>query len=76
MQQFVDAGFGEVALVQIGDTQAEFCEFYARELSSALRALRPPDGDHGPTAPPRGVQVVNNGAGPLARRRGAARGGA
>jgi G6PDH family F420-dependent oxidoreductase len=39
VREFVDAGFGEVALVQIGDTQAAFCDLYARELAPALRAL-------------------------------------
>jgi len=37
---FVDAGFDEVALVQIGgDSQAEFCAWAERELLPALRAL-------------------------------------
>lgn len=36
---WADAGFDELALVQIGDTQAEFCEFYQRELGPRLAAL-------------------------------------
>lgn len=39
VKQFVDAGFTEVALVQGGQNQAEFCDFYARELAPALKAL-------------------------------------
>jgi G6PDH family F420-dependent oxidoreductase len=39
VKQFVDAGFTEVALVQGGQNQAEFCDFFARELAPALRAL-------------------------------------
>jgi G6PDH family F420-dependent oxidoreductase len=44
VEQFAKAGFTEVALVQIGDgpetaTQAEFCDFYARELGPLLRAI-------------------------------------
>lgn len=39
VKKFVDAGFTEVALVQAGQNQAEFCELYARELGSKLRAL-------------------------------------
>jgi len=39
VKQWVAAGFTELALVQIGPTQAEFCDFYARELGPALRAL-------------------------------------
>jgi hypothetical protein len=41
VKQWVDAGFSELALVQIGPTQAAFCDFYVRELGPALRALRP-----------------------------------
>ncbi len=39
VKRFVDAGFDEVALVQIGQNQAEFCDFYARELGPTLKAL-------------------------------------
>jgi hypothetical protein len=39
VEQFTDAGFTHVALVQIGDAQQEFCDFYERELAQALRAL-------------------------------------
>lgn len=39
VSQFIDAGFTEVALVQIGPDQAAFCDFFARELGPALRAL-------------------------------------
>ena len=39
VKQFVDAGFGEVAIVQGGQNQAEFCDFFARELAPALKAL-------------------------------------
>jgi G6PDH family F420-dependent oxidoreductase len=39
VKQFVDAGFDRVALVQIGDRQKEFCEFYAGELGEALKEL-------------------------------------
>jgi G6PDH family F420-dependent oxidoreductase len=39
VKQFVDAGFDRVALVQIGNRQKEFCEFYESELGEALRAL-------------------------------------
>ena len=39
VKQFTDAGFDQVALVQIGQTQAEFCDFYERNLASALKAL-------------------------------------
>jgi G6PDH family F420-dependent oxidoreductase len=37
-QKFFDAGFSDVALVQIGPDQAGFCSFYERELAKALRA--------------------------------------
>ncbi len=40
VQKFLDAGFTDVALVQIGPAQVEFCEFYARELARALGAGR------------------------------------
>jgi G6PDH family F420-dependent oxidoreductase len=36
---FVDAGFDQVAFVQLGGNQREFCEFYAAELASTLRDL-------------------------------------
>ena len=39
VKQFVDAGYTEVALVQIGPRQPEFCDLFARELAPALRAL-------------------------------------
>ena len=40
IQPYLDAGFDEVALVQIGaDTQADFCAWAERELLPALRGL-------------------------------------
>lgn len=39
VKQFVDAGFTEVALVQIGPDQAGFIEVFERELAAKLRAL-------------------------------------
>jgi G6PDH family F420-dependent oxidoreductase len=39
VKQWADAGFTELALVQIGPEQAAFCDFVARELGPALRAL-------------------------------------
>jgi G6PDH family F420-dependent oxidoreductase len=39
VKAWVDAGFTELALVQIGPEQDAFCDFYARELGPALRAL-------------------------------------
>lgn len=39
VEAFSEAGYTHVALVQIGDRQKEFCEFYERELSGALEAL-------------------------------------
>lgn len=39
VKQFTDAGFSHVALVQIGDRQKEFCDFYESELSSKLKSL-------------------------------------
>lgn len=39
VKQYVDAGFTEVALVQIGPEQAAFCDLFARELGPALRKL-------------------------------------
>ena len=39
VKQFVDAGFERIALVQVGDRQEEFCEFYESELAKALRGL-------------------------------------
>ena len=38
-KKWADAGFDELALVQLGDTQAEFCEFYRRELGPRLAQL-------------------------------------
>jgi G6PDH family F420-dependent oxidoreductase len=38
VQKFVEAGFTDVALVQIGPDQAGFCAFYERELRKALTA--------------------------------------
>jgi G6PDH family F420-dependent oxidoreductase len=40
VEEFVDAGFTDVAVVQIGgDTQPEFLEWAQRELLPALKAL-------------------------------------
>lgn len=39
VKQWVDAGFTELALIQIGPYQAEFCDFYTRGLGPALRQL-------------------------------------
>jgi len=40
IKPFVEAGFTEIALVQIGaDSQAAFCDWAQRELLPALRAL-------------------------------------
>jgi G6PDH family F420-dependent oxidoreductase len=39
VKQFADAGYTELALVQIGPEQTAFCDYFARELGSALRAL-------------------------------------
>lgn len=39
VRQFVKAGFERVALVQVGDRQKEFCEFFESELAQALRGL-------------------------------------
>ena len=39
VKKYVDAGFTEVALVQVGQNQAEFCDLYARELGPTLHAL-------------------------------------
>jgi hypothetical protein len=39
VKEFVDAGFTEVALVQIGPEQATFCDLFERELAGKLRAL-------------------------------------
>ena len=36
IQAFRDAGFTELALVQIGPEQKAFCEWYATELRPAL----------------------------------------
>lgn len=38
-KQFVDAGFTELALVQIGPDQAGFIDVFERELATKLRAL-------------------------------------
>ena len=38
-KQWKDAGFDELALVQAGDNQAEFCQFYQRELAPRLAQL-------------------------------------
>jgi G6PDH family F420-dependent oxidoreductase len=37
VERFAQAGFTRVALLQIGEAQEEFCDFYARELSGALQ---------------------------------------
>jgi hypothetical protein len=39
VKQFVEAGFDRVVLVQIGDCQKKFCEFYHSELAETLGAL-------------------------------------
>jgi hypothetical protein len=40
IRPFIDAGFTEIALVQIGaDTQADFTAWAQRELLPALRSL-------------------------------------
>ena len=39
VRQFAEAGFTQVALVQIGDAQGEFCDFYASELAGTLRSV-------------------------------------
>lgn len=40
VKPYLDAGFDEVAFVQIGaETQADFCTWAERELLPALRAL-------------------------------------
>jgi hypothetical protein len=40
VRQFVEAGFERrVALVQVGDRQKEFCEFYESELAEALQGF-------------------------------------
>ncbi len=38
-KKWKDAGFDELALVQAGDNQAEFCQFYQRELGPRLARL-------------------------------------
>lgn len=38
-KKWSDAGYDELALVQLGDTQAEFCRFYQRELGPRLARL-------------------------------------
>lgn len=37
--KFADAGFDQVALLQIGDQQRDFCDFYASDLGTALRGI-------------------------------------
>ena len=37
VQRYSQAGFDRIALLQIGEAQEEFCDFYARELSGVLR---------------------------------------
>ena len=39
VKEFVDAGFTEVAITQIGPDQAAFCEVFQRELGPELRKL-------------------------------------
>jgi G6PDH family F420-dependent oxidoreductase len=39
VRKYVDAGFTELALNQIGPEQEAFCDFYGRELGPALRML-------------------------------------
>jgi G6PDH family F420-dependent oxidoreductase len=39
IKPFVDAGFDEIALIQIGPEQEEFCAWAERELLPALRSL-------------------------------------
>jgi G6PDH family F420-dependent oxidoreductase len=39
VRQYVDAGFDQVAFLQLGENQREFCEFYAGELAPTLRDL-------------------------------------
>lgn len=39
VKKFMQAGFTEMSLVQIGPAQAEFCDFLSRELGPALRKL-------------------------------------
>jgi len=39
VKQFVDAGFTEVAITQVGPDQAAFCEVFERELGPELRKL-------------------------------------
>ena len=39
VRQFVEAGFEQAALVQIGARQEELCEFYERESGESLRQL-------------------------------------
>jgi G6PDH family F420-dependent oxidoreductase len=38
-KKYVDAGFTEVAITQVGPDQAGFCDIFKRELGPALRAL-------------------------------------
>jgi G6PDH family F420-dependent oxidoreductase len=39
VRKFVDAGFDQVGLIQIGPAQHEFCEFYASDLAGTLSRL-------------------------------------
>jgi G6PDH family F420-dependent oxidoreductase len=39
VRKFADAGFDQVALIQIGPAQREFCEFYATDLAGSLSEL-------------------------------------
>jgi G6PDH family F420-dependent oxidoreductase len=39
VQKSIDAGFDRIALVQIGDEQSDFFDFWSKELEPALRAL-------------------------------------
>ena len=61
VQEFVDAGFTDVAVVQIGgDTQPEFLDWAERELLPALRGsdrtgCRPPGASSPPPRPATGV---------------------
>lgn len=36
---FRDAGYTEIALTQVGQSQAEFCDFFQEELGQELRTL-------------------------------------
>jgi G6PDH family F420-dependent oxidoreductase len=39
VKKYVDAGFTEVAITQVGPDQAGFCDIFTRELAPKLRAL-------------------------------------